>query len=116
MHWEVNGSGTALRPAALNLARFGFLNVVSWDPIRIVSSRRSHCGSTRGRGLHRVDFLHSGNLLGITGPASALLGEIWRDPDRVEEIDDSGKEGGDEEVQENTVSESVNLLGTLWLL
>jgi hypothetical protein len=84
---------------------------MSWDPVRVVRSRRSHCGATRSRCLHRVDFLHSGSLLGITGPGSALLGEVWRDPDRVEEIDDSGKEGGDEEVQEDPVSESVNSLG-----
>lgn len=91
--------------AALNFSGFRALNVVSWNPLRIVCL--GHGGRFWGLvarisgSLLTEGFL--GAILGLSG--LALLGEVGRNPKGVEEIAGSNEGGKDKEVKENPENE-----------
>ena len=79
------------------------LDMVSWNPFLVICLRSS-CHS-RAIFTGGWDGFVSSALLGRTTlstvAASAFLGEVWRDPDGVEEIDHTDEAREDEEVEED---------------
>lgn len=88
------GAGT------LDFARLGLLNVVCGNPVRVVGG-----GGGDRRGISRRSIQISllggsgSRLLGVS--AASLLREVWRNPNGVEEVENTGEEGKDEEVEED---------------
>jgi hypothetical protein len=80
------------------------LDMVSWDPFLVICLRSS-CHS-RAIFTGSWDAFVSSALLWPTTlstvAASAFLGEVWRDPDSVEEVDHTDEAREDEEVEEDT--------------
>lgn len=76
------------------------------NPLRIIGGRGSNSGSTV-RSISRLGLLRASGLLRVTTPAPALLWEVRRNPNRVEEVDNAREESQDKEVEENTVRELV---------
>lgn len=98
-HGLLTELGTALGSCALDLARLGLLDVVRRNPFGVKRGR-----STSGSGVYRRNifgFLGSSRLLGIASLSTALLREVWCNPDSVEEVHDTSKEREDEEVKED---------------
>ena len=73
--------------------------MVSRDPLRVVSGsgRNGATGSFDGRCLSLLRC--SRRLLGSLSRL-ALLREVWRDPDGVEEVGDANNTGQEEKVKE----------------
>lgn len=93
--------GTALGSCALDLARLGLLDVVSGNPFG-VERARSAGGSGVYCSILRFGLLGSSGLLGIAAlSTTALLREVWCNPNSVEEVNDTSKECEDEEVKED---------------
>lgn len=69
------------------------------DPVRVVRRGRGNSGVRRGN-------IEVGLLGSDTSPlrvtATSFLGEVGGDPDGVEEVENTGEEGKDKEVEENT--------------
>jgi hypothetical protein len=78
---------------------------MSRNPLGIVSSCGGNGCSTVCPSFGRVDLLRARGLLGFTTPAPALLREVRRNPDSVEEVNDPSEEGKNEEVEEDAVQE-----------
>lgn len=89
---------TGLGACALDLTSLGLLDVVGRDPVRVVGSGGGNGGVRRGN--IEIGLLDSDtSLLRLT--ATSLLGEVGGDPNGVEEVEDTGEEGKDEEVEED---------------
>lgn len=72
--------------------------MVGRDPVRVVGSGGGN--SSIRRWNIEISLLDGGtSLLGLT--ATSLLGKVGGDPHGVEEVEDTGEEGKDEEVEED---------------
>lgn len=94
---NVTASSTALGLGArtLDFARLRLLDVMGGDPLGVVGRGRRHTGGRRIRScLSRRSFL-------LRAPATAFLWEVGRNPHGVEEVNNAGKEGEDEQIQED---------------
>lgn len=74
--------------------------MVSRDPIRVVGGRRGN-GGAAGSFDGSLGLLRRRGLL-RTLARLALLREVGRNPDGVEEVDDTNEAGQEEEVEEDT--------------
>lgn len=95
----------------LHLSGLRAVDVVSRDPLGVVSGGRGNCRAT-GSLIERCLALlgRTRRLLGEVGLSRlALLREVRRDPHGVEEVDDTSEAGQEEEVKEETVH-SVSLV------
>lgn len=95
------GLSTALWSAAtLDTTSLGALNVMGRDPFLVICLSTGRDCWTFVVGLNRADL----DLLDrcLLGSLLALLGEVWNDPDGVEEIADTDSTGEEEAVQEQT--------------
>lgn len=103
---QLNKLGTApgTGSTALDLPGLGPVDVVSGDPLCVVGRGRSDSWAVRNRDL-LIDLLRrTSGLSGVTRlSALALLGEVRRNPDRVEKVHDTAEARQKEEVQEDTV-------------
>lgn len=84
--------------------------MVSGDPLGVVGSGRR---DSRAAGSLNGSLLLGGTsgLLELgTLSRTALLGEVGGDPDGVEEVDDAGEAGQEEEVQEEANGSRVSLI------
>lgn len=80
--------------------------MLSWNPILIVCLRSGggHSRAVRTRDRNAFvggTFLGSAALYALAAASGALLWEVGRDPDGVEEINDAANASKDEEVEEN---------------
>jgi len=94
------------RVATFDSPGFRALKVLSWNPILIVClcSGGGHSRAVRTRDRNAFvggTFLGSAALYALATASGTLLGEVGRNPDGVEEIDDAADAGEDEEVEEN---------------
>lgn len=102
---KVSGSHAVDLRAGLGLAAFDLsglraVDVVGGDPVGIVSSGR---GDSRAGSV--LNNLALGRGLLLAGLATlALLGKVGRDPDIVEEVDDTDEAGQEEEVEEDATN------------
>lgn len=92
--------GTALGSCALDLARLGLLDVVGGNPFGVERGRSASSSGFYRRNI-RFGLLGSSRLLGLATLSTALLREVWCNPDGVEEVHDTSKECEDEEVKED---------------
>jgi hypothetical protein len=92
---------TRFGSCALDLTSLRLLDMVGGDPVRVVGSGGGNSGIRRGN--IEVGLLDSGtSLLRLT--TTSLLGKVGGDPNGVEEVEDTGEEGKDEEVEEDAVT------------
>lgn len=96
---NLDALSTGLGSGALDLTSLGLLDVVGGDPVRIVGGSGGNSGIRR-RNIE-VGLLDSDTSL-LRLATTSLLGEVGGDPDGVEKVEDTGKEGEDEEVEEDT--------------
>lgn len=89
--------GASLRLATLHLPGFGTVDVVSGNPVGVVCGGR---GNGRAGGLLH-DFALSRDLLLAGLACLALLGEVRRNPNGIEEVDNANEAGQEEEVKED---------------
>lgn len=72
--------------------------MVGGDPVRVVGSGGRN--SSIRRGNIEVGLLDGDTSL-LRFTTTSLLGEVGGDPNGVEEVEDTGEEGKDEEVEED---------------
>jgi len=100
-------TGLWSRPAALDFAGFGFVNVMRRNPFCVVGLGRSDSRSISAASrdlIRRITSLREFRRL-LSSVASfatlTLLWEVGSNPDRVEEVDNTDEKCQDEEVEEN---------------
>lgn len=103
MEREDDGLRAGLLRISLDLSRLGTSNMVGRDPLSVVGGATNvRAGSCSWLSL--LNCLDAGRL---GGSGLALLGgEIGGDPDGVEEVEGSGKERAEEEVEEEASCDS----------
>ena len=105
----MTASCTVLGPrSTLDLPGLRAVDVVSWDPIRVVGGSRRHRRAVRSFARRSFALLgRTRRLLGELGALSglALLGEIGGDPNGVDEIANTTEAGQNHEVKEEAVAE-----------
>lgn len=77
--------------------------MVCGDPVSVISCRGGDSSCRIGGRINRLRLLGATSLL-ITALALALLREVRRDPNAVDEIGNTSEKGQNKEVEEDAIT------------